>query len=136
MAALWADGHDPQLLELPKARSRCYGGEGTPAVSEFAATELGALLETSTNAAGAMIGDALDLRHRLPETWDRVLAGTIRAWKARKVAAAIGTCPAKPRCASTPQSHRTSPPCRGRAAPRLEATRRHRRQIIEAAQAA
>ena len=35
-----------------------------------------------------IIGDALDLRHRLPELWTRVCAGGVRAWQARKVAQA------------------------------------------------
>jgi hypothetical protein len=42
------------------------GGEGTPEVAEFAAAELGAELQMSPWAAAQLIGDALDLRHRLP----------------------------------------------------------------------
>jgi hypothetical protein len=34
------------------------------------------------------MADALDLRHRLPELWQHILAGAMPAWKARKVAQA------------------------------------------------
>jgi hypothetical protein len=33
-----------------------------------------------------LIADALDLRHRLPRLWGRVLTGGVRAWQARKIA--------------------------------------------------
>src|SRR5918994_7511523 len=33
-----------------------------------------------------LIADALDLRHRLPRLWDRVMTGGVRAWQARKIA--------------------------------------------------
>jgi hypothetical protein len=61
-------------------------GEGTPEVAEFAPAELGAVLGLSTHAAGCFIGDALELRHRLPRLWARVLAGDLQAWRARQVA--------------------------------------------------
>lgn len=32
------------------------------------------------------MADALDLRHRLPQLWERVLNGRVRVWRARKVA--------------------------------------------------
>lgn len=64
------------------------GGDGTPVVAEFAAAELGAVLAMSPYGAGQLIGDALDLRHRLPRLWARVLAGQVRPWVARKTAQA------------------------------------------------
>ncbi len=39
-------------------------------------------------AARQLIGDALDLRHRLPRLWDRVLAGEVKPWIGRKTAEA------------------------------------------------
>ena len=42
---------------------------------EFAAAELGARQGTTTGAGRSMLADALDLRHRLPQTWTRVCAG-------------------------------------------------------------
>ncbi len=67
---------------------RSYGSAGTPAVAEFAACELGAVLATTTSAAATLIGDVLDLRHRLPRLWTQVEAGVVPAWKARAVARA------------------------------------------------
>jgi hypothetical protein len=97
LAAVWADhnGSDP----FPDAKSlgphssateqvRVLGGEGTPAVWEFAAAELGAVQEMSPYAASRLIADALDLRHRLPRLWRRLVAGEVRAWKCREVAKA------------------------------------------------
>ena len=42
------------------------GGDGTPTVGDFAAAELGCALRMSDGSAARLIGDALDLRHRLP----------------------------------------------------------------------
>ncbi len=53
------------------------GGPGTPQVAEFAPAELGAVLAMSPHAATVLIGDALDLRHRLPRLWSRVVAGQV-----------------------------------------------------------
>ncbi len=43
-----------------------FGGEGTPATCEFCPAELGAEMGMSPEAAAMLLGDALDLRHRLP----------------------------------------------------------------------
>ena len=64
------------------------GGDGTPEVAEFAPAELGAELQMSPHAAGRLIGDALDLRHRLPKLWGRILAGEVKPWIGRKTAEA------------------------------------------------
>jgi hypothetical protein len=94
LAAHWADLHsweedlDATGPVRGPQRARQLGGVGTPWVLEFAAAELGALQQTTTAAAFAMMADALDLRHRLPRLWSRVLAGQVRGWKARKVAQA------------------------------------------------
>jgi hypothetical protein len=65
---------------------RFYGGQGTPKVASTAGAELGARLQRSTAAGDALIADALDLRHRLPEHWSRVRAGEVWASAARFVA--------------------------------------------------
>ncbi len=62
------------------------GGEGTPGVAEFAPAELGVVLGVSVAAAGSLIADALDLRHRLPLLWGRVQGGEVKTWVARGVA--------------------------------------------------
>lgn len=61
-------------------------GDGCPGVAEFAIAEFGAVLGTTTNAAKTMIGQALELFHRLPRCWARVQSGVVPAWRARKVA--------------------------------------------------
>ncbi|NPC96815.1 HNH endonuclease signature motif containing protein [Nocardioides sp. zg-DK7169] len=61
-------------------------GEGTPLVAEFALMELGAALGVSTDSAKALIGDALELAHRLKRTWALVQAGTVPTWKGRRLA--------------------------------------------------
>ncbi|HYO34071.1 MAG TPA: DUF222 domain-containing protein [Nocardioidaceae bacterium] len=96
-AAHYADLHtspDPATdgQALPGTqRLVSVGGEGTPAVAEFAAAELGAELAISASAASRLVADALDLRHRLPRLWARVLAGQVKPWIARNTAAATRT---------------------------------------------
>ena len=94
LAAHWADLHHPDSQApvertLPGAeQGRQLGGEGTPQVLEFAAAELGAQMETSYGSARTLMADALDVRHRLPELWQLILAGRVRSWRVRKVAQA------------------------------------------------
>jgi hypothetical protein len=94
LAAHWCDLHHPHSQAsiertLPGAdRGRELGGEGTPEVLEFAAAELSTCLHTSIGSARALMADAVDLRHRLPQLWQHILAGVVPAWKARKLAQA------------------------------------------------
>ncbi len=92
-AARWADLHS----ELARATSPLlpgseqlvrFGGAGTPSVAEFAPAELGVVLATSSSAAERLVGDALDLRHRLPLLWGRIVAGEVKPWIGRKCAEA------------------------------------------------
>ncbi len=91
VAYQWAVLHDPDRLDPAEAakpgreRSRRFGGEGAAPVAEFAAAELGARIGRTTYAAGQLIADAQDLRHRHPELWARVEAGEVRASYARHV---------------------------------------------------
>jgi Domain of unknown function (DUF222) len=96
VAAHYADLHpepagEPTVSLPGMERSVVMGGEGCPRVAEFAAVELGAALGVSSGAAAALIDDAFALRHRLPRTWGRVLAGEVQAWRARKIAQATRT---------------------------------------------
>jgi len=94
LAAHWADLNHPDSQQssakpLPGAeQGRELGGQGTPEVLEFAAAELGAQMETTVGSARALMADALDLRHRLPELWQLVSIGRVASWRARKVAQA------------------------------------------------
>jgi hypothetical protein len=64
------------------------GGEGTPTIADFAAAELGCALRMSDGSASRLIGDALDLRHRLPVIWKAAQAGRVPAYQARHIATA------------------------------------------------
>ncbi|CAI9419580.1 DUF222 domain-containing protein [Nocardioides sp. T2.26MG-1] len=92
LAYQWAIAHpgialDPADAHKPgRERAKHWGGDGTPDVSEFAAAEFGARIGRSPAAAASLIGDALDLQHRLPQLWARVQAGEVRASYARFVA--------------------------------------------------
>jgi hypothetical protein len=79
IAAHWADLHSGEsVLEsrLPGTeRPVRLGGDGTPMVAGFAAAELGCVLRISDSSASRLIGDALDLRHRLAGGPQRAGAG-------------------------------------------------------------
>lgn len=44
------------------------------------------MLGLSPDAGRGLIAHAVELAHRLPLTWERVMAGTLSAWKARRIA--------------------------------------------------
>jgi len=91
LAAHWADlhpgigkvRHEPGHVELPVQ----LGGEGTPEVMEFCPAELAVMLEIHPLGCRALVGDALDLRHRLRHLWS-LTVHELRtpAWVARKIA--------------------------------------------------
>jgi hypothetical protein len=92
IAAHWADLHSgdatPQSRIPGTQHPARLGGEGTPTVADFAAAELGCVLRISDGSASRLIGDALDLRHRLPRIWAAAQAGQVPAHQARRIAAA------------------------------------------------
>jgi hypothetical protein len=59
-----------------------------PTVGDFAPAELGCVLRISDGSASRLIGDALDLRHRLPSIWAAAQAGQVPAYQARRIASA------------------------------------------------
>src|SRR6188472_129989 len=72
-------------------------GEGAPLVAEFCVAEFAAAVGLPTETGKAYLGEALELRHRLPHTWARVRAGDLPAWRARRIArATIPLSPAGP----------------------------------------
>ena len=81
--ATWGDAGLAGLSDCDAS----LGGDGAPAVAAFAAEPLGAAMGVSTQAAMALMADALDLRHRLPRLWSLVESLSIAPWKARRVAA-------------------------------------------------
>jgi hypothetical protein len=93
LAAAWADMHPPESIHDAAAFTTAgceheepIAGEGCPLVAEFCIAELGTVLGVSTTGAKKLIGQALELRHRLPRLWAQVQAGAVPAWKARAVA--------------------------------------------------
>jgi hypothetical protein len=95
IAAQWADLHPPESIHDAATfwTRGCeveeqIAGDGCPLVAEFCFAELGAVLGMSTVAAKRLVGQALELRHRLPRLWSRVHAGGVPAWRARLVAEA------------------------------------------------
>jgi hypothetical protein len=93
LAAQWADLHPPESIHdaasftVPGCEhEEPIAGDGAPLVAEFCVAELGTVLGISTTAAKKLIGQALELRHRLPRLWAQVHAGAVPAWRARVVA--------------------------------------------------
>lgn len=100
LAAHWADLHDGEALTeqrrrrgepaggvLPgMERAKRAGARGTPAVAEFAAMELGAVLGMGHVAANCFQRDAVNVRFRHPRLWRALTQGRVRVWQAREVA--------------------------------------------------
>ena len=63
--AAFHDGFGDQPMPL--------AGEGAPLVAEFAVTEFAAAIGRSTESGKHYVGQALELRHRLPRIWRRVV---------------------------------------------------------------
>src|SRR5688572_26787175 len=61
-------------------------GPGAPLISDFAVMELSALLGRSLDSGRSYVGQVIELAHRLPKTWARLLDGEVPVWKALRVA--------------------------------------------------
>src|SRR3954451_2976062 len=90
-AVTWADLHPAESITdavrfgdtpVPVA------GPGAPLVAEFCVAEFAAAVGLPTETGKAYLGEALELRHRLPRTWARVRSGDLPAWRARRIARA------------------------------------------------
>lgn len=90
----WADLHGDDPQDRPGAVPVSHGGErlvelggdGTPLVQDLCVHELAIARHTHPVSTRATMGDALDLRHRLPLTWAQVVALECETWVACKVA--------------------------------------------------
>ncbi len=90
-AVQWAAMHSTDSIE--EAAADWFGdqpipvaGPGAALVAEFSIAELASALGLPTEVGKAYVGEALELRHRLPRTWARVAAGDLAAWRARRIA--------------------------------------------------
>jgi len=61
-------------------------GEGAPLVSEFAVAGFATALGMSAGSGRNLLAQALELAYRLPRLWERVLAGSLAPWRARRIA--------------------------------------------------
>jgi hypothetical protein len=68
-------------------------GPGAPVVAEFSVADLALALGMSSDAGRTYLGDAIELRHRLPKLWVVTVSGKVPVWKARKITQAT-----KPLC--------------------------------------
>ncbi len=80
--------HGREVYDRHAGQRIQFGGSGTPAVPEFVAAEIGPALGLSAEAGRRLIADACDLTYRLPLLYACLHAGTVDAWRVRKVAAA------------------------------------------------
>ncbi|QIG43600.1 HNH endonuclease [Nocardioides anomalus] len=55
-------------------------------MAEFCVAELACALGLTARAGRLLLGDAVELSHRLPRVWERLQAGDLPAWRARRVA--------------------------------------------------
>ncbi|WP_139984427.1 HNH endonuclease [Nocardioides litoris] len=62
------------------------GGPGCPWVSEFDTHDLACVLGRSPDSCATYVGNALELRHRLPRLWARVVGLEVPVWKAFRIA--------------------------------------------------
>src|SRR6187551_1646096 len=90
-ACAWADQHPAESI----GEAVRFGDTpvpvacpGAPLVAEFCVAEFAAAVGMPTETGKAYLGEALELRHRLPRTWARVRAGDLPAWRARRIARA------------------------------------------------
>jgi len=69
-------------------------GPGAPLISDFAVMELSALLGRSLDSGRNYVGQVVELAHRLPRTWTRVMDGEVVVWKALRIADSTRLLPA------------------------------------------
>ena len=97
-AVAWAAQHPAESLEAAEVfRASGYwggfgdtaiplAGPGAPLVAEFSVAEFAAAVGMTTDAGKYYLGQAIELRYRLPRLWKRVVSGDLPGWKARRVA--------------------------------------------------
>lgn len=98
MAAEWADLHPVEsILDAATVEGTegelAVAGPGAPLVAEFCVAELALAIGKTTDAGRTYLGDALEVRHRLPRLWVRVMAAEVPVWKARRIAQATRSLP-------------------------------------------
>ena len=84
--------HDPEYAEtLAGDHFLELGGPGAPVVAEFCLSEVAAARGCSFDAARRLVGDAVELRYRLPRVHARIAAGEVDVWRGRRIAQSTRT---------------------------------------------
>jgi hypothetical protein len=97
LAIQWASIHPVESITHGAATvdgtegELAIAGAGAPLVAEFCVADLALALGMSTDAGRTYLGDALELRYRLPKLWAVTTTGRVPVWKARKIAQATKT---------------------------------------------
>ena len=115
LAVQWAIMHPVESLDHGAATVEGTEGElaiagpGAPLVAEFCVADLALALGMSTDAGRTYLGDAIELRYRLPKLWAAVTSGRVRGVEGEEDRARHQvTVSRRRRATSTP----TSPPLR------------------------
>jgi hypothetical protein len=88
----WAAAHPAsesdivELLDVTEEPALHLAVPGAPMVGAYAALDLAHSLGMTTDAGLAYLGKALELRHRLPRLYNRVVRLEVPVWKAFRVA--------------------------------------------------
>ena len=96
VAVAWAAMHSTDSIDDAAAitgggfleETLPIAGPGAPLVAEFSVAEFAVAVGLSTDAGKLFLGEAVELRYRLPKVWARLVAGDLVAWKARRIARA------------------------------------------------
>jgi len=97
-AVEWAGLHqvdDPDFAETWGETPVALTGEGAPLIGRGCVAEFAAVIGTTTNGGRAYLADAVELAHRLPDLYARITAGTLPAWKGRRIARETTILPAE-----------------------------------------
>ena len=82
--------HDAATLWAPRLgfeeEAAPVAGPGAPLVAEFCVAEFAAAIGMPTEVGRLFLGEALELRYRLPRVWKRAVSGDLPAWRARRIA--------------------------------------------------
>ncbi len=74
------------IVEGGQDTGLALAGSGAPCVSEFAVTELATALGMTIDAARRYVGAVLEVHHRLPRIWQRVVDLELPWWRAARIA--------------------------------------------------
>ena len=111
LAAAWAAMHPVDSIdEAATTWTAGFGdtglavaGAGAPLVAEFSVAEFAAAVGLPTDAGAGYLGEAVELRYRLPRLWVRVQGAELPAWRARRIARL--TIPLSPEAAAYVDRH-------------------------------